>query len=131
VGGHLREGLPRAPGEGDVHCAHHAAGDVRLHREDVGHRGVERLRPPAHGRRVAGRDLDELGSHAHARGLARRGGLGAYGAGEQILHAELARDVLQRLGRAPVLVGARARDHLHAGTPASLLRISSESPSTT
>ena len=88
--------------------------DVRLHREHVGHRRVERLRPLARRRHARGADLHQLGSHAHARRLPIRRRLGAHGAGEQIAHAELARDVLQRLLRAAVLVRAGARDHLQA-----------------
>ena len=65
-------------------------------------------------RRVAGPHVHQLGRDPHPA-RAARGLLPAYRGGEQVVGPQLARDLLWRLRRVPVLVGAAAGDHLEAG----------------
>jgi hypothetical protein len=67
----LGEARAVAAGQGEVERGRHAPGDVRLHLEDVGHVGVERVLPRAH-RRHAGRDAHQLGRTRSRRARRRR-----------------------------------------------------------
>jgi hypothetical protein len=78
-------------GEGDLELGRHLRGDLRLDGEDVREVGIEVLFPGQ--RRLGAGELDELGIDPNVV-VARRPALPAYVADEEILHAELAGDVL-------------------------------------
>ena len=82
---------PLPGGKRHAELAGHPLGDVRLHMEDVGERCVERLLPAT----GAARRLDQLGAHPHAAPASLL--VPPHGAGEQVVHPELASDLPRRL----------------------------------
>ena len=114
VGGQVRGRLgrqlvPRTVAQRHVKGARHLGRDVGLHLEDIGEGRVERLLPLA-GRSGAGLDLHEFGAHPDPARASRRL-FPLDGGGEQVVGPQLAGDLLGRLGRLAVLVGAGPRDH--------------------
>ena len=109
LGGLGAEHATGAVGQRHAQRVGHLGGDVGLHLEDIGERGVELLRPAGAGRLTRAR-VHQLGCDADA---APAGGLlPADGAREEIVGAELVGDGGGPLGRPAVLERAAARDHL-------------------
>ena len=92
----------------------HLGRHIGLHLEHVGERRIEWLLPFG----VGGGDLDQLGTHLHPAGAA---GLGpAHLAHQQVVHPQLAADLLRRLAGVPVLGRAVGGGDSHAGKRSEL-----------
>ena len=97
-----------AVGQGHVERAGDLACDVGLHLEHIGQGRIESLLPLCRGHRPRS-DPDQFRADPHPAGAVRRL-VPADSRREQVLSPQLARDLLRRLARVPVLVGTRSGD---------------------